>query len=101
MDSFHFTCLDPPVNPDSPPEGQWFCPACSVKGPFGVLIEEMERTTQTSFSLPASLRTRFEGVREDDVGRYDEVFVQRPGASRTRYVLHLILFVFTFLHLGN
>ncbi|KAK2753259.1 hypothetical protein FQN54_007950 [Arachnomyces sp. PD_36] len=82
VDSYHFSCLDPPVNPDSPPEGQWFCPSCSVRGPFGVLIEEMERTEPTLFSLPESLRNHFEGVSEDKAGKYDEEY--RHANSRIK-----------------
>lgn len=86
VDSFHFSCLDPPVNPDSPPEGQWFCPSCSVRGPFRVLIGEMEQTKQTLFALPEPLRNRYEGVSADEAGRYREVIEPRAGTTRTVYV---------------
>jgi hypothetical protein len=73
------------MNANSPPAGQWFCPACSVRGPFSVLIKDMESISPKPFLLPPSIRNRFEGVELNEDGQYDEVFHGlRPGASRTK-----------------
>ena len=29
--AYHFDCLDPPIDPFHPPEGDWFCPVCRSK----------------------------------------------------------------------
>lgn len=61
--SFHFSCLDPPLDPADPPEGEWYCPKCSISRPFRSLLGAMnKRTHDKDFSLSSNLRDYFEGV---------------------------------------
>ncbi|KAK2745395.1 hypothetical protein FQN57_003738 [Myotisia sp. PD_48] len=84
VDSFHFTCLEPPMDPNSPPEGRWFCPSCEKQGLLGGLAEVMETIPQTNFLLPEEVRGFFKGVGTGDNGEYKEV-VDRPlGKGRVR-----------------
>ncbi|EFR04755.1 hypothetical protein MGYG_07763 [Nannizzia gypsea CBS 118893] len=82
VDSFHFTCLQPPVDPKSPPAGQWFCPACEKKGLLGGLAEVMESVPQTGFSLPAEVRDFFAEVETGPGGEYRDVRALPEGSTR-------------------
>ncbi|KAL4883446.1 hypothetical protein BJY04DRAFT_184637 [Aspergillus karnatakaensis] len=83
--SFHFSCLDPPLDPANPPEGDWFCPKCSVSKTLDTLRNGMERVPGKDFALPNRIRDFFAGVRTGDDGKYEEVVaLQRinPRAAR-------------------
>ncbi|KAB8077049.1 hypothetical protein BDV29DRAFT_188996 [Aspergillus leporis] len=73
VNSFHFSCLNPPLDPANPPEGDWFCPRCSVSRPMGNLLFTVDKISQKDFALPSRLRDYFAGVRTGDSGRYEEV----------------------------
>lgn len=75
INSYHFSCLRPPLDPAHPPEGQWFCPACCTSAPLKVLLDGLKNTTQRGFQLPAETRNYFEGVRTGPEGKYEEVAV--------------------------
>ncbi|EGD97524.1 hypothetical protein TESG_04932 [Trichophyton tonsurans CBS 112818] len=84
VDSFHFTCLRPPVDPKSPPAGQWFCPACEKKGLLGGLAEVMDSVPQTGFSLPAEVREFFAEVETGPGGEYRDVRALPEGSTRAK-----------------
>ncbi|KAL5336394.1 hypothetical protein BJX70DRAFT_283946 [Aspergillus crustosus] len=71
--SFHFSCLKPPLDPANPPEGDWFCPKCSVSKSLGTLINGMNTVSDKDFTLPSRIRDFFAGVRTGDDGKYEEV----------------------------
>ncbi|KAL4916585.1 hypothetical protein BDW62DRAFT_103576 [Aspergillus aurantiobrunneus] len=71
--SFHFSCLKPPLDPANPPEGDWFCPKCSVSKSMNTLVGGMDEVSGKEFALPARIRDFFAGVRTNDDGKYDEV----------------------------
>lgn len=73
MYSYHFSCLNPPLDPANPPEGDWFCPKCSVSKSLNTLLGGMEKTTGRDFALPNKIRDFFAGVRTGDDGKYEEV----------------------------
>ncbi|KAF7596741.1 hypothetical protein BBP40_000169 [Aspergillus hancockii] len=73
INSFHFSCLNPPLDPANPPEGDWFCPRCSVSRPMGNILFTVGKISHKDFSLPSRLRDYFAGVRTGDSGRYEEV----------------------------
>lgn len=73
VNSFHFSCLSPPLDPANPPEGDWFCPRCAAANGMESLLSGVRATTtKTDFALPLDLREYFVGVRTDDAGRYQE-----------------------------
>ncbi|KAL2367495.1 hypothetical protein RJ035_000510 [Blastomyces gilchristii] len=84
IDSFHFECLAPPMDPKSPPEGEWFCPTCRVKGTMGPLIEAVENMPPKNYELPPEIREFFEGAKTGEDGVYKEVPVLPRGGSRPR-----------------
>jgi hypothetical protein len=85
--SFHFTCLDPPLNQDASELNEpWFCFSCVAKRPIkiepteksdnrvlGQLIEGLNKTNPATFRLPASTRLYFDGVEEGKNGEFISV----------------------------
>ena len=84
--SFHFHCLDPPL--DKEPDGEWLCPECvadagnelpQVTGLLGPIIRQVQRMNPRSYALPDGIRNYFEGVRTGEGGEYEE-----PGVPKTQ-----------------
>ncbi|KAL4780151.1 hypothetical protein BJX76DRAFT_56094 [Aspergillus varians] len=71
--SFHFSCLNPPLDPANAPEGDWYCPKCSVSKSMNTLLGGMDKVLGRDFALPPRIRDFFAGVRTNDNGRYEEV----------------------------
>ncbi|KAJ5098073.1 hypothetical protein N7532_005074 [Penicillium argentinense] len=65
--SFHFDCLDPPIDENDPPEGDWFCGPCWAKNHFTETIARAIRSKKKkiTFSPPQSIKEYFEGVSEE------------------------------------
>ncbi|CAG8108587.1 unnamed protein product [Penicillium olsonii] len=78
--SYHFTCLDPPLNPKNPPEGEWHCPKCQVRNSFTTLLAHGKKAKKTEFSLPQDIKERFLGVGEGVV--YDPDYARNPKHQR-------------------
>lgn len=79
--SFHFKCLDPPMDPNQPPDGEWFCYMCEARkdpqirparGLFAELAHRLAKQNPIAFSLPNSIREYFEGVKTGEEGEYEE-----------------------------
>jgi hypothetical protein len=75
--SFHFTCLNPPL--EDVPEGMWFCNMCQAqmnpppkepRGLFSQLFDNLNRRNVTAFKLPAGIRNYFVGVETGVLGEY-------------------------------
>ncbi|CUS07932.1 unnamed protein product [Tuber aestivum] len=89
--SFHFTCLNPPL--EEVPEGMWFCNKCTTqhnpppkppRGLFVDLIDNINRRNPSSFRLPSEIRNYFVGVETGPLGEYVDVRdnkTQRFGRS--------------------
>ncbi|KAI5296050.1 hypothetical protein KEM52_005913 [Ascosphaera acerosa] len=99
--SFHFTCLEPPMDPKNPPEGQWFCPDCTDKYEaeeqakaatqsraaaaaasaantgvaLSTLLGSADSLPSQSFQLPAALRNYYAGIKTGEHGEYAAVAV--------------------------
>ncbi|KAL1969739.1 hypothetical protein VTN77DRAFT_8292 [Rasamsonia byssochlamydoides] len=84
VNSYHFSCLNPPLDPANPPEGEWFCPSCVTRRSFGALLKNLERAPQRDFQLPAGVRNYFQGVRTGQDGRYQEVATNVRSGPRGR-----------------
>lgn len=82
--SFHFSCLDPPMDPARPPDGEWFCFKCIARrdprskvqrrGVFSFLMSNLDEKNPTAYHLPCDLRDFFEGVKTGEEGEYEELF---------------------------
>ena len=79
--AFHFSCVDPPLDEDNPPEGEWLCNKCESKknyfakkprGPFSNLMDNIEKQNPSVFSLPRELREQYEGVKTGEKGEYQD-----------------------------
>jgi hypothetical protein len=80
--SFHFLCIDPPMDEGNMPD-EWFCNECTRrffparfhghKGPFGELLDKLDRKNPRTFALPSEIREYFEGVRTGPDGEYMEI----------------------------
>ncbi|KAL1857714.1 hypothetical protein Plec18170_002938 [Paecilomyces lecythidis] len=84
VNSYHFSCLAPPLDPANLPEGKWFCPSCSMSGPFGAMLEALDKAPERDFQLPLKTRTYFEGVKTGEDGRYEEVHPRVKNTARAR-----------------
>ncbi|KZZ89861.1 nucleus protein [Ascosphaera apis ARSEF 7405] len=100
--SFHFSCLDPPMDPENPPDGRWFCSECEDKyeaeqvakaaarnranaaaaaAPTNTevvmssLLENADTLRTHPFQLPASLRNYYAGNKTGEKGEYSAVAV--------------------------
>ncbi|KAE8154747.1 hypothetical protein BDV25DRAFT_94586 [Aspergillus avenaceus] len=73
VNSFHFSCLNPPLDPANPPEGDWFCPKCSFLKPMGTILAAVDQVSSKDFTLPARYRDYFAGVRTGEGGKYEEI----------------------------
>ncbi|GES66551.1 PHD finger domain protein [Aspergillus terreus] len=76
-DSYHFSCLNPPLDPANPPEGDWYCPRCEIKRPSRKIRDQLERVSQEDFALPERIRDYFAGVRTGEDGKYED-FIPFP-----------------------
>lgn len=88
--SFHFTCIDPPMQEEDLPEGAWYCSECYArrnpplpyrKGLFSQMLNQLERRNPRQFKLPKNIRERFEGVSMNEVGEYEDEIKPIKGKS--------------------
>ncbi|EFX00425.1 phd finger domain protein [Grosmannia clavigera kw1407] len=90
--SFHFNCVDPPLQEGSNLPDEWFCNVCASKrnpaalghhqGVLGPLLNLIEKQNSSAFSLPDHVRDRFEGVKTGAEGEYEDIVA--PGTNRAR-----------------
>jgi hypothetical protein len=84
--SFHFSCLDPPLNEDASELNEpWYCFICVAKRPvvaeqpekpaqglFAPLLNSLKKRNPSNFQLPDPIRNFYEGVHADKSGNYTE-----------------------------
>lgn len=101
--SFHFLCLNPPLDPENLPKGNWSCNNCkfkqkypnkiqSKKGEndfiqslpiknklFGKLLFRTKSVNPKQFELPSMIKSTFKGVKTGTRGQYqDNSFKDMP-----------------------
>ncbi|GAA5931174.1 hypothetical protein JCM3775_004954 [Rhodotorula graminis] len=90
--SFHFSCLEPPLELDEVPEDSWYCKTCraQVNPPiesrhrfFGELITRVETENPKEFSLPAEIKGFFKNVAVGTNGEYIDAVEHRPPSKIT------------------
>lgn len=89
--SFHFMCIDPPMDQGHVPD-EWFCNECQVrfnppllnehKGIFGSLVAGLERKNPRAFRLSEPIREYFEGVKTGMEGEYEEAGPPKPKVNK-------------------
>ncbi|KAI9751417.1 MAG: hypothetical protein M4579_006082 [Chaenotheca gracillima] len=84
--SFHFTCVDPPMDKDELPES-WFCFACQARrdpppkmprGLFAGMQSKIFFKNPACYALPSNIREHYEGVKTGDEGEYEEAMTSKP-----------------------
>ncbi|TKA45541.1 hypothetical protein B0A54_04080 [Friedmanniomyces endolithicus] len=90
--SFHFSCLDPPLNDEASELNEpWFCYICVAKRPiaseqpdklpqrglFAPLFSILRKQNPSNFALPPDIRDYFEGVQADGNGNFIEALHSR------------------------
>ncbi|GAA5894114.1 hypothetical protein JCM8208_002351 [Rhodotorula glutinis] len=90
--SFHFSCLEPPLELDEVPEDSWYCKTCraQVNPPlesrhrfFGELITRVETENPKEFSLPGEIKGFFKNVAVGTNGEYIDAVEHRPPSKIT------------------
>ncbi|KAK9896650.1 hypothetical protein P389DRAFT_82470 [Cystobasidium minutum MCA 4210] len=84
--SFHFTCLDPPLDLDEVPTESWYCKVCEAarklpippRGLLGPLVMKVESENPTCFELPAHVKNSFKNVTTGQYGEYVDTNEFRP-----------------------
>lgn len=85
--SFHFECVDLVGSSDLPDD--WFCNDCIYKrsaqrpdhrGPFGPMLNMLEKMIPRAFSLPKKVQVCFEDIKAGVNGEYEEI--DRTKTSR-------------------
>ncbi|KAI0011785.1 hypothetical protein F4779DRAFT_157219 [Xylariaceae sp. FL0662B] len=88
--SFHFLCIDPPMDEGHIPD-EWYCNECTQRyfpsigeqrGAFGSLLHALERKNPRAFRLPEDVRDHFEGVRTGAEGEYEEIAPPKPKSNK-------------------
>ncbi|KAI1457261.1 hypothetical protein F4805DRAFT_199831 [Annulohypoxylon moriforme] len=89
--SFHFLCIDPPMDEGHMPE-EWYCNECNYfrsppfngecPGPFRSLFSLLDRKNTRAFRLPEDIRELFEDVRTGPDGEYEEAVPPKPKTSK-------------------
>lgn len=89
--SYHFTCVDPPLDDSMLPDGAWYCRQCEArrkppipfeKSLFSDLLNLLDRTNPRQFKLPTGLQTMFEGVSAGPDGTYIDEYMLPPKKSK-------------------
>ncbi|KAI0128875.1 hypothetical protein BJ170DRAFT_682661 [Xylariales sp. AK1849] len=92
--SFHFLCIDPPMDEANVPD-DWFCNDCMHKyfpaqftghrGTFGSLLDALDKKNPRAYRLPHDIREYFEGVRTGADGEYEETANTKPKPNKKGY----------------
>ncbi len=79
--AFHFSCLEPPLDSEIEPEGEWFCTKClknrlefpsQSRGIFKELSADVNVKNPSAFNLPLAVRDYFDCVKTGEEGEYEE-----------------------------
>ncbi|GAA6026329.1 hypothetical protein JCM11491_004308, partial [Sporobolomyces phaffii] len=90
--SFHFGCLEPPLEIDEVPEESWFCKACRAKahppprlppGFFSELISNVDKENPKAFQLTQELRQFYKNVAIGLNGEFIDSNEHRPPSRIT------------------
>ncbi|ORY56458.1 hypothetical protein BCR35DRAFT_309871 [Leucosporidium creatinivorum] len=90
--SFHFTCLEPPLELDDLGDEAWFCKACrAVRNPpakpprgfFRELIYKVECENPKAFQLSAEIKSLYKNVTTAPNGDYIDSNEHRPPSKIT------------------
>ncbi|KMU77993.1 hypothetical protein CISG_06902 [Coccidioides immitis RMSCC 3703] len=89
VDSFHFGCLNPPLDANFPPAGRWFCTTCEGKGPGAVFEAAMGSIPRARYEVPTEIREEFAEVHTAPDGSYQLLREERLPTTVTEGVSEL------------
>ncbi|QVM13204.1 hypothetical protein D8B26_007817 [Coccidioides posadasii str. Silveira] len=89
VDSFHFGCLNPPLDANFPPAGRWFCTTCEEKGPGAVFEAAMGSIPRARYEVPTEIREEFAEVHTAPDGSYQLLREERLPPTVTEGVSEL------------
>ncbi|KAM0753938.1 hypothetical protein T439DRAFT_167600 [Meredithblackwellia eburnea MCA 4105] len=90
--SFHFACLEPPLELDDVPDESWYCKACRAKalpppkppkGYFRELIYKVECENPKAFTLSAEIKNFYKNVATGASGEFIDTTEHRPPSKIT------------------
>ncbi|KAK4053749.1 hypothetical protein OIV83_001405 [Microbotryomycetes sp. JL201] len=90
--SFHFQCLEPPLEIDEVPDEAWYCKACRAatdpppkppRGWFRDLLYKVEIENPKAFSLPPEVRSLFKNIVAGPSGELIDTTEHRPPSKVT------------------
>ncbi|KAL7005794.1 hypothetical protein EMMF5_004710 [Cystobasidiomycetes sp. EMM_F5] len=84
--SFHFACLNPPLELDEIPAEAWYCKVCEAarkppptpKGIFGPLINRIDSENPKMFVLPRDVKNSFRDISTGTSGEFINTNESRP-----------------------
>ncbi|EPY54152.1 Clr6 histone deacetylase associated PHD protein- 2 Cph2 [Schizosaccharomyces cryophilus OY26] len=86
--SFHFSCIDPPIEETNLPDGAWYCNNCRYRSLYGEgsdqedTEEKVKKEEDSMFQLPYAIRSYFQGIGIGVFGEYletDSIKQSRAG----------------------
>ena len=90
--SFHFLCIDPPMDEAKDLPEEWFCNECTRRffparfhgheGALRGMLDRLDKQNPRAFSLPREIREYFEGVTTGPDGEYLEA--SAPTAAKPK-----------------
>lgn len=92
--SFHFTCLDPPLEEETADDESWLCYVCHAsrsppakpsQGLFSDLLYLLEKKNPTAFFLPDRIRDFFDTVRTGEDGEYVDAQLMKARSVSQPY----------------
>ncbi|KAF9425637.1 hypothetical protein BGZ76_003142, partial [Entomortierella beljakovae] len=87
--AFHFSCCQPPLDPNELPD-EWSCNKCrssmypptpNAPGIFKQLLDNLEQMNPKSFVLPTEIQTFFKGVDTNSDGEYVDTLDYKPSRA--------------------
>jgi hypothetical protein len=89
--SFHYTCVNPPIDSPGDDDSSWFCNKCQAaqKPPpphprslFSDFLNNIDRRNPAAFQLPKDIQTYYDGVGVGKNGEYIETTDMKAGKTR-------------------
>ncbi|WBW71404.1 Clr6 histone deacetylase associated PHD-finger protein Cph2 [Schizosaccharomyces osmophilus] len=109
--SFHFSCIDPPIEETNLPDGAWYCNSCRYRSLYGEgsdhedtedkikkeqnsmvnvwmrLCTEVDSSNPSQFQLPYSIRSYFRGIGIGVFGEYLETDIIKPSRTGRKNIM--------------
>ncbi|EPX74483.1 Clr6 histone deacetylase associated PHD protein- 2 Cph2 [Schizosaccharomyces octosporus yFS286] len=109
--SFHFSCIDPPIEETNLPDGAWYCNSCRYRSLYGEgfeqedmedkmnneqdsmvnvwmrLCTDVDSSNPCQFQLPYTIRSYFQGIGIGVFGEYLETDIIKPSRTGRKNIM--------------